>query len=194
MAEYPGNKIYSGFLRSVINFSWWWGVGMGIVGILFFLVVGVCAAWNVPFLSEATMRDIFLGWKGYRLDLLTHPFRPFGYLALSGVVAFMYGCILFFIFQLRQVLRSMDGHTPFTQDNANRIRRMAYSVFVAVLLQMPPIFWALNYLLFRKPGISIRIEPSLDITGPLVFGLTLLALAEVFHYGVSLQGDQDLTI
>jgi hypothetical protein len=191
----PGKKMYWGFLRFLIDWGWWWTLGMGVFGFLFLIAVGVCAALDIAFLSDATLRNFSMGFKGFSLDLLTHPFRPLVYAALFGLAAFLYGCVLFFVYQLRQILRSMDGGSPFTVDNARRLRRMGYTVFVAALAQTPPIFWGLNHLVNGRTEASLFIGPSsLDFGGPLLFGLVLLALAEVFQYGVGLQGDRDLTI
>lgn len=191
----PGKKMSWGFLRFLINWGWWWTLGMGVIGFLFLLVVGVGAALDVAFLSEATLHDFSMGFKGFSLDLLTHPFRPLAYTALFGLAAFLYGCVLFFVYQLRQILRSMDGGSPFTVDNARRLRRMAYPVFAAALAQTPPTFWGLNHLVHGRTEASLFIGPSaLGFGGSLLMGLVLLALAEVFQYGVGLQGDRDLTI
>jgi len=191
----PGNKMYWGFLKFLINWSWWCLLGIGVLGFLFLLGVGVCAALDISLLSEKMLLAFSMGWKGYSLYLLTHPFRPLVYMALLGVVAFLYGCVLFFVYQLRQILRSMDGGSPFTVDNARRLGRMGYTVLVAALAQTPPVFWVLNYLVHGRTEVSLSIRPSsFGFCEPLLFGLVLLALAEVFQYGVGLQGDRDLTI
>lgn len=194
MDRFSDKRVFGGLLRTLINWTWWWMLGVSVLAFLFYLALGLCAALDWTLLSEETLRDISLGWKTYRLDLLTASFNSLGYGALLGVWTLFHGCILYMVYQLRQILRSMDKGTPFTIENATRLRHMGHTVFVGFLVQMPPVFWVLNELLFGKAMASLKIGPSLGSLAPILFGLVLLALAEVFEYGVGLQSERDLTI
>jgi hypothetical protein len=91
--------------------------------------------------------------------------------------------------QLRRVFDSLEDKEPFQAENARRIRRIGWTVILLeVMRALATAYWS---------GWAVldgwRAASNIGATGVL-FGLIILALAQVFQEGARLREDQSLTI
>lgn len=98
------------------------------------------------------------------------------------IPVFLYG-----LMQIKNILRSItDAHTPFTVQNAMRIRNLSYVVIGYSLLGN--LIISLSNVIFVTKIFSI--SPSISITG-FIIGSLLLIVSHIFRYGAYLQEEFD---
>jgi hypothetical protein len=91
--------------------------------------------------------------------------------------------------QLRKVFRTLEEKEPFQAENAKRIRRIGWTVILLeVMRALATAYWS-GWATLE----GWRAGSHIGATGVL-FGLLILALAEVFREGARLREDQSLTI
>jgi hypothetical protein len=105
------------------------------------------------------------------------------------------GLVLWLLRQLRVVFQSLRAGHPFVAANAARIRHMAYVMFAAEGARAGAEFLWNRYAAahFAVAGWQFDVRPDVHLT-PLLGGLVVLALAEVFRAGTRLDEDQSLTV
>lgn len=111
---------------------------------------------------------------------------------LGSISAF---AMLYVFDQLRRLMQSIAGGTPFTADSAGRIRRMGLAFLAAAVVETAGTCAMGRYFsrCIAIPGVAIR--PALQIPfGTILTGLIILCLAEAFRYGAKLQEEHDLTV
>ena len=119
---------------------------------------------------------------------LLHTF--FQLMALTGSV--------WFFGLLRQIFRHTHTDLPFHSRNARRISQMGLLIIAFSLLsglynflmwmQSKPLIEAMS------PEFYAGMTYSLSISGPWIYGLVLLTLAQVYSRGVALQQESELTV
>ena len=111
--------------------------------------------------------------------------------SLIAYVEFAGACLIGYIVLVILVLKHLEdlfkninkGDTPFTLDNVNHIKKMAYFMIASILL--PPIGLAIASL-FIKSSIDFNIELF-----NLVEILFLFGMAYIFEYGYEIQLDSN---
>ncbi len=96
---------------------------------------------------------------------------------------------------LRRIFSTMIVGTPFLPENARRIRWLGYMAIGGALAEQI-IEIGLGMLVLNSvssTGLEIDYHFNLNLAAVFV-GLIILALAEVFRHGTSLQTDADLTV
>ncbi len=96
--------------------------------------------------------------------------------------------------QLWRVFKTLKDRDPFAAENANRIRRIGWGVILLELVHSGAIlYWSNSVAPFAAAGVTF--EPSSRISAPaILYGMLILALAEVFREGARLKEEQSLTI
>ena len=109
---------------------------------------------------------------------------------IAGAAAALFALVL-----LRRIFDTMTIGTPFLPENATRIRWLGFiAIGVAVVEQIIEIGLGLLVLdNVSSSGLDIDYHFDLNL-GAVFVGLIVLALAEVFRHGTSLQADSDLTV
>ena len=103
--------------------------------------------------------------------------------------------LLGIMMMLRKIIRSIRSGTPFTRQNASRIKALGWLIMVS-----GPFHGILEYVYGRMLLHSIRIEGAIvkvdaDIGIFYVFaGLIIVVIGHVFLYGVSLREENELTV
>ena len=113
-----------------------------------------------------------------------------GAIALAGLV------LLFGLWQLRELVRSVREDDPFSTDNVRRLR-----IVGSLLLLAYPVFQyvsgALHEWILTTGGPS-ALDATVDVDpfslGAVFGGLSLLVLAEVFAHGIRLREDVEGTV
>lgn len=102
---------------------------------------------------------------------------------------------LWLLRQLLAVFESVRRGKPFVASNAGRIRHMAYVIIgaegVRAIFEFIWNRFALTH--FAMEGWRFDSRPDVHLT-PLLAGLVVLALSEVFRAGAQLDEDQSLTV
>jgi hypothetical protein len=118
---------------------------------------------------------------------------------LVGGAAVLLAAMLVLVFwtlgQLRAVFRSLrDGH-PFVPANAARIRRIAFAVILGETARAAAVFLTNLYASTHFVAQGLRFDglPDFNVMAVL-YGLIILAIAEVFRAGTRLDEDQSLTV
>jgi len=119
-------------------------------------------------------------------------------LAAAGILLFAvlgWGLALFGLWQLRVVLRDALGGVPFGPESARRIELIGVAIIALDLVRgcalLAGALWARDHIHLAR--VSFPVTFPVQVT-TLVAGLLVIALAEVFRIGHSLQQDRDLTI
>ena len=109
---------------------------------------------------------------------------------IAGAAAALFALVL-----LRRIFDTMTIGTPFLPENATRIRWLGFiAIGVAVVEQVIEIGLGLLVLdNVSSSGLDIDYHFDLNL-GAVFVGLIILALAEVFRHGTSLQAESDLTV
>lgn len=121
---------------------------------------------------------------GSRISVLWHVYAILASLA-----------ILLILWQLRRVASSVAQGAPFDPRNVGRIRAIG-GVTITLELFRAAHDWALEAYMASTSTISgyaLAARPHVEVA-VLLLGLVILALAEVFRYGLQLQSDADLTV
>ena len=114
--------------------------------------------------------------------------------ALLGLVV-MFALALFVVGQLRAVFRTLRDGRPFVPANATRIRWIAIAVIAGELGRAVVMYSSNSYVMthFSANGLRFDARPDLNVF-TIIYGLIILAIAEVFRAGTRLDEDQSLTI
>lgn len=158
-----------------------------------------------PHLKSHDAENYFYNVRGTTTSLR---FRTHSRLSLGLYLMLLilwYGLFLFVAFNLRNVVNSLTLGTPFTLENASRLRMIGLAVIL-----VPPLLSALLWLFDRlviRNSFSLLGEPlSVDVwpedwAAGIFLGFVVLAISEVFRLGVrmkedleKLQEEQSLTI
>lgn len=110
-------------------------------------------------------------------------------------LALMLAAVLFVVGQLRAVFRTLRDGRPFVPANAARIRWIAFAVIAGEIARAAIVYSANSHAMtyFSANGLRFDARPDLNFF-TFVHGLIILAIAEVFRTGTSLDEDQSLTI
>jgi len=113
----------------------------------------------------------------------------------SLVMLFGIAVVLYLVYLVRAILKTVLEGQPFAAVNVRRIRIIG-SVLIALGFLVP----AIEYLVARTVLARVRLEgiaisPPFDIReDTVVAGLLVLVLATIFGYGAQLETDKSLTI
>lgn len=100
--------------------------------------------------------------------------------------------IALFLGQLRGVLRTLQGGSPFVADNAIRIRNLGLLVFGYELLRiLTVVFYADPFIERSHANVATSITPDFAYV---FFGCLLLVLAAVFKQGTDMQAELEHTV
>jgi len=103
--------------------------------------------------------------------------------------------LAYLVYLLRSVVIAIQQGDVFTQENVTRIRRLGYLVLVVALvralLEYVAAYEFLRQLTVTSPSLSL---PSPFDAGVILASLLILALAQVWSYGLELERDRALTI
>ena len=127
---------------------------------------------------------------------LVFPYAGRGSLAApAAAVILMLAIVLWALGQLRAVFRTLGHGRPFVPENAIRVRRLGYAVILGECARVAVVFFA-NYTAmtrFSADGLRFDAWPHLNLFA-IGHGLIILAIAEVFRAGTTLDEDQSLTV
>lgn len=116
-------------------------------------------------------------------------------LALAFLVLLVGFIAVFTLYQMRQIFGSMADGAPFIRENVWRIRVVGIVVMtVDVLLSLLHVTIS-NLVVsgMEMDGVQLLSRFTLSLE-PILAGLIIVALAEVFRYGAELKEETDLTI
>lgn len=99
---------------------------------------------------------------------------------------------------LRQIFRNVQTESPFHIDTARRIQQMGLLFVGQTLLEivLKMALWSQTRPYFGqiRQDYNNFLSVDLNLTGPWLLGLILLALAQVYRRGIELQTESELTI
>lgn len=181
-----------------INFIFYAGLVLGILLLIGCLVVTVLAQANgLLNLRENTSYN--LRAPGFKVVL------DGDYVETSVLVIMLYasvifwGLILYLLGQLKGIVyRSLKEKTPFSVYNVKAVKNVAYSLFVYAVIF--PLFELVISFMFDSDKVfqyfnqlqGIKVYNTITIQKwPILLGLFILILAEIFRHGMQLQQDSD---
>jgi len=105
------------------------------------------------------------------------------------------GVWLLVLHQLRALLRSVAGGTPFAPENPGRIKTVGW-VTIAWQTVVPLAKYLVGRVLVGELAIrGITLKPPIDFNADALFlGMAILVLAEIFRQASELQREQSLTV
>ena len=117
-------------------------------------------------------------------------------MSLLGLVGLVTAAWIFFL--LRHIFRSVKTNSPFQAAIARRIATMGLLFLgqTAVELLLKLALWQQTRPYFRQIRLANQALLSVDIQldGPWLLGLILLALAQVYRRGIEIQLENELTV
>jgi hypothetical protein len=127
--------------------------------------------------------------------LVFPPPRDVSLVALGLFLAVAVGVALWTMTELRRILRTVRDGQAFAPENVGRIRRIGWIVILVEPVRTIVVYAAHSFAMknFSAPGLHFgaRVDFSPWV---ILYGLIILALAEVFRAGTKLDEDQSLTI
>lgn len=211
MQAYRPNRVV-GVLGAIVSFAYFGLLGLGIVATIGLPVVKLMAGddphWTfgltVPIASLESDATVLTRWGDARLEVedvrgslkLPVSMLPWWLFAvLWTYTATAIALALLFLHHLRRLFQHVRGGAPFEATNARRLRRLGFIALALALLNGLAEF--VTSLAVRDGLISerMKVPHGLSLDPSLVlFGLVLLALAEIFRRGADLEEDQSLTV
>jgi hypothetical protein len=204
-----GKPSLSSLLTVVLNVAWYF------VAVALVLTAGLVAIspWldlhggkiDIPVSFDVDARALQVSAPGLGIDAAeiqhvrgTMIFPPPSRASVAGpltIVAIILALVLWGLGQLIAVFRTLRDRQPFVPENATRIRRIGFAVMLAELGRVALVFSANAYAMthFTANGLRFNVRPDLNLF-PIVHGLIIVAIAEVFRAGTRLDEDQSLTI
>lgn len=111
---------------------------------------------------------------------------------LGTLLAFVPGLVL--VVLLRKIMNSVSRGEPFSVKNISRVRAIGIVTVAAEFIRGIVVVMIQGWLAGSvKTGVFMTVDVEWNL-GVLVLGAVIIALAEVFRYGVQLQSDVDLTV
>ena len=114
-------------------------------------------------------------------------------LGLVGIATSMWTFLL-----LRRIFRTVQTQSPFHPDNARRITLMGILFLSQTLVELllKALLWnqSVPYLHQIRLDYDNYLSLDIDLSGPWLLGLILLALAQVYRRGIELQTESELTV
>ena len=103
--------------------------------------------------------------------------------------------VLYAVWQLRAVFKSVVAGHPFSPDNASRVKKIGWVVIGwNVVAPFAKYFNGMAFLADHSVA-GLVLEPPIEVDVISLFlGLAILVLGEVFHQASRLQRDQSLTV
>jgi len=105
------------------------------------------------------------------------------------------GLALWVLGLLRSLIGALRAGRPFVAANANRVRLIGWAFIIGEIVRVSVVYFENRYAMthFAAQGLQFTARPDLSIFA-IMYGLIILALAEVFRAGTRLDEDQSLTI
>jgi len=143
---------------------------------------------RTPDVTDGTLGDL-------RGSLRFVPLKR-GFIAGSAVViAIAISLIMWVLYQLRAVFRTLKAGQPFVPENALRLRRIGWAVIIGETLRaVVALFenaYAANH--FSVSSLTFVVRPDYNAL-TVIGGLIILVIAEVFRAGTRLDEEQSLTV
>ena len=187
------NKTALSKTRTLVQVAW-----IGLILMSTYLVIGVPVGLLNPRLIMPWLGVCFWGpglviglpWESLTLAQWRAYLLPVGLWGVVGTASVLYA-----VDQIRRIVLQPGSASPFTAENAGRIRKAGLAVLCSagakVLRDISfGHFIALNVTI---PGAQVSYRSDMGLS-TLFLGLMILAVAEVMRHGVKLQEDQDLTV
>ena len=103
--------------------------------------------------------------------------------------------ILLFLHHLRQLFRRLREGAPFDPRNALRVRWLGVLLITGELLLKALGFWLSSLVMHTLAAGPLALGPSFAVDAKVILiGLMLVALAEVFRRGTTLEDEQSLVV
>jgi hypothetical protein len=204
-----GERSIASFTRFVLDAVWWLGITglIFVTGVLVFsfsfgleskkvtMSLPVALELNSPIHSNSSSSETNARIEKIR-GQLRFPARngAFFYANMLLVILF-FAFLLWVLFQLRLVFRSLSRGVPFIPENARRIRWVGFTIIFAEFARAALIFLWSYYTSLHFTADAVRFVASTDLSGTTIIGgLAVLVIAEVFREGTRLHEEQSLTI
>lgn len=112
--------------------------------------------------------------------------------ALLALPEFFSGVLLLIVaYLLYRIVRTLAAGDPFVPDNARRVRAIAVTVLgLAILRPLLDMITTGQLVLGTAVEDQVSVEATFS-SGPVLLGLLIAALAEVFRRGTQLRADAE---
>jgi len=115
--------------------------------------------------------------------------------ASVGSTALATFIVLYAIWTLREVLRTVLAGEPFAPANSQRLRRIGCIVLVLATLAPFGEYWLGQVLLEQLTIHSVPVSPAFRVSkDAFLIGILFLVLAAIFSHGTRLEEERSLTV
>lgn len=136
---------------------------------------------------------------GLQINVDSKLLSDFSTPAVLSMGIYIFATWILLLYTMRKVLNIFKSfsnhHSPFIMDNVHRLRHISYSfflysafIFVSGLL-LKQLF-SQEFLLPGTDHMKLLIRASIPFW-PILCGIFAMGIAEIFHYGLKLQQDND---
>ncbi len=112
-----------------------------------------------------------------------------------GLALLVVGVVALVFANLREIFKTLKKEDPFVRANAGRIRFIGFAIIFGEIGRALLVFGEALELKrdFTTVGLTLRAMFELELV-PVLEGLVLLVIAEVFRLGAKMKEEQDLTV
>jgi hypothetical protein len=206
-----GGQSLASFLTALLNAAWY--------GTAILLGLSVCLLLISPLIDPPRLEVNFAVPAAITTDAANHPIRSttpglehVSLQSVRGLVQFsprspaavaagalaliaLFGIALWMVGQLRDIFRTLRDGQPFVAANATRLRHIGWAILLGEIARSGFDSYGNYYVMthFTAAGLHFEIRPDVNVL-PILAGLIVLAIAEVFRIGTRLDEDQALTV
>lgn len=111
------------------------------------------------------------------------------------LLALFFAACVYFVKQLRDIVRTIDQQDPFVSANARRVRMIGVLIVGFAIARGTTQLALSGYADAMVVPTGFNLDGRLEIPfGLLIAGIAVMVLSEVFRHGTRLREDQSLTI
>jgi hypothetical protein len=170
-----------------------------VIGVLIIICVFTFSCFNL--LGTRPLGHLVLGFTAPGLkmnvesNLIEQALTP-ALISIGINVITIWFLLLYSLHQFFKIFESfVEKNTPFIIDNVYRIKRISYSFFIYSIIvfatgMVLKLLFVQSFLTSGLNGIKMNINVSIPFW-PIVCGIFVLGIAEIFSYGLKLQQDNN---
>lgn len=204
-----GKRSVASVLQFITTIAWYiqWVLLVFVLGVLLVVFIGkdhVDSDLDVKLVESQTIPEVAASSEEFwdvslKLDAgKLHYKTPIDWKVVLFSISYVltyFGLTLSITFLLRKIFSTLTQETPFTPENAVRIRKIALMIMLLAPLKFAENVY--HHLLashyFTLAGERLATHLSFDFQ-IILFGLILLIIGEVFRVGTQLKEENELTV
>lgn len=183
--------------KKLFNIIWYINLFSGLIAILAMVVLIVLHHSNIISL-QSMVSGLAINYAGIGISLKGVYLSPYilSYIVINGSLVWVFLVIILYRFKKIYNVTILKG-TPFVTDNVANIRKIAYYFIafsiISFLIQACISYLYLDQIAINNSNIEIYTKISLPLW-PILCGVIVVGLSEIFNIGLKIQQDNDTIV